>query len=277
MADYLLYNGKFHQHSEPLVPADNRGLRYGDGLFETLRFSGGSIQLQDWHFERLFRGMNLLQFDCPALFTPVLLAGQVAALCKKNNHKTARVRIQIFRGNGGLYDPENHFPHCIIQSWLLSGDGFELNENGLVAGIYTAAKKSTDSFANLKSNNYLPYAMAALHAKKQQWNEAFLLNTAGSICDATIANIFIIKNGTIYTPSLQEGGIAGIMRRFLLENLPVQGFLVEETSIGPEDLLAADEVFVTNAIRGVRWVKECGASRYTNCMVTQIFTRLLKK
>jgi branched-chain amino acid aminotransferase len=277
MTDYLLYNGRFHKNEALLVAADNRGLRYGDGLFETLKFSAGEILMQDWHLERLFRGMDLLQFECPALFTPALLAGQVAALCKKNKHKTARVRINIFRGNGGLYDPENHAPHCIIQSWALPGNGFELNENGLVAGIYTEARKSMDAFAHLKSNNYLPYAMAALHAKKQQWNEAFLLNSAGRICDASIANIFIIKNDTIYTPSLQEGCVAGIMRRFLLENLPLHGFRVEEASITPEDLLAADEVFVSNAVRGLRWVKECGPSNYTNYMSTQVFARLLKK
>lgn len=277
MPYYVLYNGRFYKNDAPLVTADNRGLRYGDGLFETMRFSGGSIPMQQWHLERLFSGMDMLQFDRSSLFTPELIAGQVAALCKKNNHKTARVRINVFRGNGGLYDPENHLPHCIVQSWPMPGNGFELNENGLVAGIYTDAKKSMDAFAPLKSNNYLPYAMAALHAKKQQWNEAFLLNTEQRICDATIANIFIVKNETIYTPSLSEGCVAGIMRRFLLENLPLHGFRAEESNLYPDDLLAADEVFVTNAIRGLRWVKECGNSRYSNRIATQIFSLLLKK
>ena len=277
MTDYLLYNGRFYKNEVPLVTADNRGLRYGDGLFETLKFSRGEILMKDWHLERLFSGMDMLQFERPALFTPQQLADQVAALCKKNKHQTARVRINVFRGNGGLYDPENHSPHCIIQSWALPGNGFELNENGLVTGIYEDARKSIDGFSHLKSNNYLPYAMAALHAKKQQWNEAFLLNSAGRICDATIANIFIIKNEAIYTPSLQEGCIAGIMRRFLLETLPLHGFRIEETSITRDDLLAADELFVTNAVRGLRWVKECGPSVYTNRLTTQIFARLLKK
>ena len=120
------------------------------------------------------------------------------------------------------------------------------------SGIYTAAKRVLTRISHLKSNNYLTYAMAALHAKKQQWNEAFVLNTE-RVCDATIANIFIIKNEVIYTPSLKEGCVAGIMRRFLLENLPLHGFrTTAEASITPEDLLAADEVFVSNAVRGLR-------------------------
>lgn len=277
MADYLLYNDRFYPNTAALVPADNRGLRYGDGLFETLKFAGGNILLKDWHFERLFKGLALLQFECPVLFTPQLLSAGITRLCKKNGHTTARVRITVFRGNGGLYDPEDHSPHCIIQSWPLPGLDFELNENGLVAGIYTAARKSTDVFSNLKSNNYLPYAMAALHAKKNRWNEALLLNTSGNICDASIANIFIIKNETIYTPPLSAGCVAGVMRRFLLENLPQHGFRVEEVPVTREALMDADELFVTNAIRGVRWVKECENSRYSHHLVTQIFARLFKK
>jgi branched-chain amino acid aminotransferase len=277
MSDFLLHNGIFHKNSAPLVAADNRGLRYGDGLFETLKCINGKIQLADWHFERLFHGLQLLEFELPAYFNQENIAGQVVALCKKNQHSTARVRINVFRGNGGLYDAENHFPDCIIQSWHLPGAGFQLNENGLVAGIYPDARKTMDKFSNLKSNNYLPYTMAALHAKKQKWNDAFLLNAADRICDATIANIFIIKNEIIYTCPLQEGCVAGIIRRFLLEYLPAHGLSFQEKRITVDDLLAADEVFLTNSIKGIRWVSHCGGAFYSNHLTKIIFGKLLKK
>ncbi|MEO5594269.1 MAG: aminotransferase class IV [Chitinophagaceae bacterium] len=277
MTDYIVYNGSFHKNSTPLVSAGNRGLRYGDGLFDTLKFADGKIHLDNWHFERLFNGLRLLEFELPPYFTAVYLAGQVEALCKKNQHKTARVRINIFRGNGGLYNAENHFPNCIIESWQLPEVDFNLNENGLVTGIYKDAKKPMDRFSNLKSNNYLPYTMAALYAKKQQWNDAFLLNAADRICDATIANIFIIKNEVIYTSPLQEGCVAGIMRRLVLETLPAKGFNCQEKIITEEDLFTADEVFLTNSIKGIRWVGHCGAASYTGRFVKVIFEKLLKK
>jgi branched-chain amino acid aminotransferase len=277
MSDFILFNGKFLPAATALVGADNRGLRFGDGLFETFRFTQGKIAFEEWHFERLFKGLNKLGFECPALYTPAALAGLTATLCRKNGHSSARVRINIFRGNGGLYDPENHHPHTIIQTWPLPGNGFELNENGLVAGVYTEANKPMDAFANLKTNNFLAYTMAALHAKKQHWNEAFVLNTAGRICDATIANIFIVKDGQITTPPLTEGCIAGIMRRHFLEQLPLHGYRVQEKALPLEDLLAADELFLTNAVRGIRWVRECGPSSYTNLQTLQIFNKLLKK
>jgi branched-chain amino acid aminotransferase len=276
MSDYLLYNGSLCKSNEPLITADNRGLRYGDGLFETLMVTGGTIRFKDWHFERLFNGLKLLAFELPAHFTPQYIADQIMALCKKNRHGTARIRINIVRGNGGLYDPENHFPNCIIQSWALPNEGFQLNENGLVTGIYDAAKKTMDSFCNIKSNNYLSYTMGALYAKKHQWNDAFILNTAGRICDATIANVFIIKNEILYTCPLYEGGVAGIMRRYLLANLATNGFTVKEEPITVEDLLAADEVFLTNAIKGIRWVSHCGEIVYKNRVTTSIYKKLLK-
>jgi len=276
MHEYLLYNGSFYKSDKPLIAADNRGLRYGDGLFETMKVKGKKICFSNWHFERLFHGMQMLGFEPPAYFTPEYLLNQVNELCRKNGHINARVRMNIVRGNGGLYDPENHFPNCIIQSWPLPESEYRLSENGLLTGIYHGAKKSIDNFSNLKSNNYLPYLMAALYAKKQQWNDALLLNSEGNICDATVANIFIIKNEIVLTPPLTDGCIAGIMRRYLVENLPLQGFKFRENTIAVQDILAADEVFLTNSIRGMRCVQSCDGASYSRKLSTAIYESLLK-
>lgn len=277
MNHYLLFNGSFHKESEPLITAGNRGLRYGDGLFETFRITGEKIYFSDWHFERLFNGLQLLQFELPAYFTSQYLSGLIISLIKKNRHNSARIRINIVRGNGGLYDPENHFPNCIIQSLPLTAPAFQLNENGLVTGIYNEARKAVDSFSHIKSNNYLPYSMAALHARRNRWNDALVLNTSGRVCDATIANVFIVKNEIVYTCPLSEGCVAGIIRRYLLQHLEIHGFTVQQQAITVDDLYTADEVFLTNTIKGIRWISHCGPAVYTNRLTTSIFNKLLKK
>lgn len=231
----------------------------------------------DWHLERLFSGLKTLGFELPTYFAPAYLLDSVTKLCKKNSHTNARIRITIIRGNGGLYDPENNFPNCIIQSWSLAEPNYQFNENGLVTGIYRQARKGIDDFSNIKSNNYLPYAMAASHAKKQHWNDAVLLNTSDTICDSTIANIFIVKDEQIITCPLHDGCIAGIMRRYLLESLPGLGFICMEQTLQPADLLKADEMFLTNAIRGIQWVKSCEESNFNNRISSSIFNKLLKK
>src|ERR1700694_5244787 len=111
MSHYLFYNGKILEDNKPIILADNRCFRYGDGLFETMKVIDGDIQLGIYHFERLFDGLDLLQFELPPYFTADFLSMQIAALLLKNNQSFARVRLAVFRGNGGLYDAQNHLPN----------------------------------------------------------------------------------------------------------------------------------------------------------------------
>lgn len=277
MGDYISFNGQFLESGTPLVGAGNRGLRYGDGLFETMRYADEQIQMADAHFERMFHGLQLLSFHLPAHFTTAWLSLHAAALCKKNGHANARVRINIIRGNGGLYDAENHEPNCIIESWALPGNGFEFNHAGLVTGIYPDALKTMDQFSNCKHNNYLAYTMAALYAQKQQWNDVLVLNAARRICDASIANVFMVKDDIVYTCPLSEGCVAGVMRQFILKQLPALDIPVVEKAIDRDDLLAAGEVFLTNAVQGIRWVSHCETSVYNHQLSSFIFDKLLKK
>ena len=277
MDQYLFYNGQWAKNDKPLITADNRGFRYGDGLFETMLLEDAVIQLEHLHFERLFKGLQLLQFELPAYFTAAWLTKHITELCHKNKHTTARVRLTVFRGNGGLYDAENHFPNCIIQSWPLKERSQRLNENGLVTGVYPDARKSMDAFSSIKSNNYQPYLMAALYAKKQRWNDALVLNSKDNICDASIANVFIVRNNTIYTPALSEGCVAGVMRSFLLKQLKEKGYAIKEGTLTADDIADADEMFLTNAMYGIRWVQHCDEKKYSNTITNAVYNELLKK
>ncbi len=150
-------------------------------------------------------------------------------------------------------------PQLLIQCWPLPEHLLQLNENGLHIGIYSGARKTCDAFANLKSNNYLPYLLSAQFAKQHQLNDAVLLNVFDRICDASIANIAWIKNGTIFTPPLSEGCVAGVMRRYLLEQCEnITGIKFLEQTGTANDLEQADELFLTNAISGIRRVAQCG-------------------
>jgi branched-chain amino acid aminotransferase len=273
--EYFNFNGKIYKCGTPVIGADNRGLRYGDGIFETLKLKKGKLILSDEHFARLWKGMQVLQFSIPKHFDPEKLQEEVLLLAKKNQQEdAARIRISILRSDGGLYDATDHRPNYIIQSWPLQEANGEWNSNGLVLGIYEAAKKACDILSNLKHNNYLPYVLAALEAKQQKWNDAIILNSAGRICDTTIANIFIIKNGIVYTPSLGEGCVAGIMRKYLIDQLKSNGFDCIEKAITIDELLAADEVFLTNSIYNIRWVSNIADTVYGNEITQKIYTAI---
>lgn len=117
--------------------------------------------------------------------------------------------------------------------------------------------------------------MGALWAKEQHLNDAILLNSDGNIADSTIANVFIVTNGRIKTPALSEGPVAGIMRRFLINQLKINNYEVEEGVVSVEEMQNANEIWLTNAIYGIRWVKQIGIITYTNKLASKIFYQLL--
>ncbi len=271
--NFINLNGKIQAGDQPALLVSNRGYRYGDGLFETMKVIHNKIRLENFHFERLFSGLSLLKFEIPKLFTPGKLNGEILALCKKNGcEQVARVRLSVFRGNGGLYDNDKVLQY-VIECWPLDHPGYVLNENGLVIGIFHDVIKSCDVYSNLKSAGFLPYNMAAIYAKENKWNDCLVLNSHGHVADSTIANIFIIKEGSIITPAMTEGCVSGVMRRYLIEKLRSEKHEVREEVLTISDLESADEVFLTNAIKGINWVKQYGYSTYTNVKIVEIFKR----
>ncbi len=275
--NYINYNGKIFGETEPIVAAQNRGLRYGDGIFETMKLKNGKLILSDEHFARLWKGMQMLQFEIPKLLSPEKLEAEILQLAAKNKLTAARIRLTIIRSDGGIYDAKNNTPNYILETLPLPEDNGPLNSNGLQLCFYDDAKKTIDSFSNLKTNNYLPYFMGAMFAKKQQCNDALILNSEGNICDSTIANVFYIKDEIVYTPALSQGCVAGVMRKFLVDKIRTLNFIVNESVVTKESILNADEVFLSNSIYNVRWVSGLENKTYTNTIVWKIVDDLMRK
>ena len=275
MNRFIHCNGQIIPADTEIIRAGNRGLRYGDGLFETMKMVNGFVTLGSLHFERLFAGLKTLQIKIPSFLTPEYLSESITQLCEKNNvQQAARIRLMITRGEGSLYTAGETGSCIIIQAEPLAHDYLQLNEKGLTIDIYPDANKSCDILANLKSNNYLPYVMAALYAQQNNLDDCLLLNTYNRICDATIANICWVKAGKIYTPPLSEGCVAGVMRRYLLET--ADGLNITERALQVEDLYDADEICFTNALFGIRWVKQFRHKIYSNTIITDVYNRYIK-
>jgi branched-chain amino acid aminotransferase len=266
IVNYININGKITAESAAGISIDNGAFRYGYGLFETILVSQGEIGLRQYHLHRLVSGMQLLQLDLPKLISNGLFEEQVLPLVKKNGlGKLCRVRLQVFAGGGGLYGSKVNEAGFVIECFPLDDSVLQLNENGLVVGIAVGLHKSTDALANLKSCNALIYSMAARQAKDNKWNDALVSNTKGNITESTIANVFWIKNGTVFTPPLSEGCIAGVMRRHIAERIQVT-----EKELHIDELLTAEEVFLTNAIRKIKWIGNIGSTSYGNKQIREI-------
>lgn len=269
---WLNFNGTFFDEKSPVLRADNRSFRYGDGLFETMKVVVGTIQLKELHFQRLFNGMQTLDIVLPGFISEDIFTDEILRTLRKNQISgPGRVRLTVFRGDGGLHDFKHASAGYVVQVWPISSSSLAMNADGVKLGIYEGAKKSADSLSNLKSNNFLVYAMGALHTRKNQLGDTLILNTSGRVCDTTVANVFWVTGGTIFTPPLSEGCVAGVMRNHLLSRLPEMGFTVTEKELHPDELLEADEVFLTNAISGLKWVGEFKHKKYVNNISSKIF------
>jgi branched-chain amino acid aminotransferase len=269
--DYLSINGKILPNHQAGVPVDNGAFRYGHGLFETMLVRNGAIRLLDYHLERLFSGLRELQLHIPGLQRDSV-AAEVLRLAKKNNAEgLCRVRLQAYGGGGGLYARESTGGY-VIECFPLEEGVLSLNDNGLVAGVATGITKSRDALGNIKSCNGLIYAMAAKQAMHQKWNDALISNTSGNIIESTIANIFWVADNAVFTPPLTEGCVAGVMRRHVMGTLKT----VIEKPLMPEALKNADELFLTNAIKGIRWVADIGNMRFGNRKTKEIHAVISK-
>ena len=275
MKNYFNHNGKLFEVSDPALSITNHSYRYGDGLFETMKMVNGKIELIKFHFERLFYSMQVLGFRVPVLFSETEIINQVNQLAEKNHYsKLARIRLSVSRGDGGLNDCDDKLQYT-IECFAADENINRLNENGFTIDTFPDAVKSCDKFSNLKSSSYLHYVMAARYAKENKLNDALILNQHNRICEASIANLFWIKNEIIYTPPLSEGCVMGTMRKHLLNQLPAIGFTVKENICTIEDLQNADELFLTNAIYGMRWVKQFRDKSYTNNIGRRIYESVI--
>jgi aminodeoxychorismate lyase len=274
--NFFLYNGEMIASGKPVITADNRSFRFGDGFFETMKMIDGNIVLSDNHFQRMFSSLKLLKFQTPDDFTIEHLTEVIKKTAAKNEHtKLARIRLTIFRGDGGLYDVANNFPNYIIQTWKADETFLSFNKEGLITGIYADARKACDAFSHIKTNNYLPYLMGALWAKENKLDDAIILNNYNRIADATIANIFLAKDNIITTPSLKEGCVAGVMRSYLLQSFQKENISCSETEININELKDADEVFITNAAIGIKWIQQCEHYHYKNELSDYLFNKLI--
>lgn len=275
MLRHVNVNGRLLKHTNAAVPYDSRAVRFGFSLFETMLIQDGQIQLEEYHWERLFKGLKKFDFVLPELMDKEWMKEEIMRTVKKNNiSKLCRVRFQIYAGRGGLFDGQNPWSEFVIYCETVEQHVLQLNEKGLTLTYATGLAKSADSIANYKTTNAMIYALGARQAKARKTDDAIIVNTDDNPIETTIANIFCIYDDVIYTPSLAEGCVAGVMRRHVLKELSEKGFKVKEKAITREFLIDAEAVFATNAIRRLKWVENIDGHRYSIDKILNVYEQI---
>ncbi|MEX1188750.1 MAG: aminotransferase class IV [Bacteroidia bacterium] len=272
--ELISYNGLIQNQNQLQHGAENRSFKYGDGVFETMHYSQGEIYFVDDHFERLVGGMFTLGLDTTLLY-PIQICEDVKSLCEKKELESARVRLTVFRKEGGAYMPETDQFHVIITAEEIPSGGYHLNQKGLRLGLYSEIRKPVNALSGVKSANALLYVLAARYARDNGWDESLLLNENGRICEANSSNVFLVlADKRILTPPLSEGILPGVMRKNMIRWLRENNFQVDETVLLTEDFFRAEEVFLTNAVSGLRWAIAFREKRYFSTFTRKLVEQL---
>ena len=247
---FAYVSGAVVAFEDAAVGATDRGVTYGDGLYETIRVKGGECVRLLLHLDRLLSGVRTLEFE--DTLSEVDFRGAISDVLEANHLTDARVRVTVTRGRSagpGRMGPSG----AITPTVLITADPLiEVQPEPCPVIISSYRRDETSPLTGVKTLNCLPSVMACIEAEKQGAADAILLNTQGNVAEGTTANVFVLKGEQLTTPSPDQGCLPGTVRSAVLGLAPQLGLQAVECVIRPESLAAADEVFYTSAIRLVR-------------------------
>ena len=265
MKQFLNHNGFFLPADEPVVKSNNRSFCYGDGLFETIRIANCKPQFLKEHIERLSAGMRILKMNPNPEFSELFFEKAILDLAKKNGITSdGRVRLTVYRNEGGFYAPTDNNVSFLLEITPLTETGYTLNSRGITVDLFTDVKKSQGALSAIKSANSMIYVLAGIFKNTHSLDDCILVNDKGCITEAISSNIFAVKNGVLYTSPISDGCVDGVMRKKIMQIAEANRIAVYELSVMQSVLLGADELFLTNAISGIRWVVAYKQKRYFN-------------
>ncbi|EDP95067.1 aminotransferase class IV [Kordia algicida OT-1] len=268
------FNGNFSEETT-ILNVENRGLKYGDALFETLRVVANKILFWEDHYFRLMESMRILRMEIPMNFTMEFLEEEILKTLEANDLTNARVRCTVFRGNGGLYLPETNNVEYIITANKLASPFYLLSETTYETDLYKDFYINKGLLSTLKTNNKIINVLGSVYAKENDLDNCLLVNEDKSVVEALNGNIFLVKGNIIKTPPITDGCLKGILRKQLLEILEkTPEYELKEESISPFEIQKSDEFFITNVIQGIVPITKYRKKQFTNTVAKDLIGKL---
>lgn len=252
-------NGKLFSSEAEILTHKNRGLKYGDALFETLRCIKGDLFFWEDHYFRLMASMRILRMEIPMEFTMEFLEGEIKNTIVENQleNEAVRVRVTVFRNDGGLYSPLTNTVSYLIEVEKMESPFYLISENPYEVELFKDYYVNRDMLSNLKSTNKILNVVASVYAQENGYDSCLLINTDKHVVEAIGGNLFVVHGDTIKTPPLADGCLDGIIRKKIIEIVEAtEAYQFAEESISPFELQKADELFITNSIVGIQPVSK---------------------
>ena len=246
------FNGELLFKENIKLTTDNRGFKYGDGIFETIKVVHKKVIFWEDHYFRLMASMRMLRMKIPMEFTLEFLEKEILkTVAVLENGASFRVRLNVFRKDGGLYTPKTNAIDYLIE---VSENNYKTKETYEI-DVFKDFYNYSGLLSTIKTNNRMLNTLASIYANENDLDNCILVNERKGVVEVANANIFIVKNNIVKTPALTEGCIKGVVRSKVIDILiKNKDFTIEETVISPFEIQKADEVFITNAIMGIQAV-----------------------
>ena len=271
----VIFNGEEYPASKVPINHLNRAFRYGDGLFETIRLIEGKPVFLKNHIQRLVKGLWLFQINICDILINDKLKKTLIDLAQQNGIKKGGVaRLTVFRDSLGKYIPDSDNSSYLLEAEPYPENKFTINKTGLSIDIYQDIKKQINKLSKFKMLGSQLNVLAGIHARNNELDDCLLINEEGLIIESTNSNIFIVSNGTLYSPPLSDGCVGGTMRMNLINAALELNIGAYESSLNQQHLLMADEVLLTNAIRGIQWVNAFKHKRYFSDLSEKLIDKI---
>ena len=242
-----------------LLSINNRGFAYGDALFETIKASYGKLLFWEDHYFRLMASMRIMRMEIPMSFTMEYLEEQILKTLTENNLSSAssRVKLTVFRNEGGLYLPETNNISFLITVKPIDTDFYIVKDGFYEVDLFKDYYVSPSLLSSLKTNNKALNVVGSIYAKENKLDNCLVLNTDKQVIEALNGNVFVVKGNIIKTPPIENGCLKGIMRKQIIETIEsLPEYELVEEAISPFELQKADEIFITNVIVGIQAVSK---------------------
>lgn len=248
MGDLVYINGELISKEEAKISVFDHGFLYGDGLFETMRAYRKKIFRLEQHLQRLFLSLNYLKFPIPFSFASLKEA--IYKTIEANRLEDAYIRLNITRGEGATVpDPTTcKTPNIIIITREYLPYAPSLYQKGYKGKVVRVRLSPHMPTVAMKTLNFLNHIIAKMEAKESGFNEGIMINTEGFLMEGTVSNVFMLREGLLFTPVKEVGLLPGITRQAVLEIAEAKGLKVKEAKITIKEFLEAEEAFLTNSL-----------------------------
>jgi branched-chain amino acid aminotransferase len=255
----LYLDGRILGAEQARIDPRDRGFLLGDGLFETMRADCGRVLFLDRHLDRLEAGAAVLGIPLPRPRDAIADACRQVLDANRLGDRIAALRLTLSRGQGprGLVPPADPTPILLIAAAAIA-DAAPAPARAVISGI---RRNEHSPLSRIKSLSYLDNVLALHEARERGADEAILRNTAGRLACASAANLFLVRDGALLTPGLEEGVLPGITRGVLLEIAQDLGIPAEQARLPTSALARADEALLTNSLLGIRPIVEIDGER----------------